>query len=84
MNVGTAPNPTIVEPDQQTPRRESAAVGLFRKLSTRRHKDAPERPERGRRLAIRRAHWRHTISPNPTFPGRASVCGELETLRPLV
>lgn len=44
LNVGMAPNPTIVEPEQQAPRRETGAVGgLLRRLSTRRHKEPPER-----------------------------------------
>jgi hypothetical protein len=46
LNVNAAPNPTIVEPEQQTPqpaRKESAAAGLLRRLSTRRHREPPER-----------------------------------------
>lgn len=56
LNVNTAPSPTnpvIVEPpvDQQVQsgRRESTATSLLRRLSTRRHKEATERPERNER-----------------------------------
>lgn len=51
LNVTAAPNPTIVEPQQesqQPARKESAAAGLLRRLSTRRHKEPPERFERER------------------------------------
>ena len=46
LNVGTAPNPTIVEPDQQAPRPEGGVTGFIRRLSTRRPKPPLERPER--------------------------------------
>ena len=44
LNVTTAPNPTIMEPEQQVQqRKESTAAGLLRRLSTRRHKEPAER-----------------------------------------
>ena len=50
LNVNAAPNPTIVEPqqEQQPARKESAAAGLLRRLSTRRHREPSERLERER------------------------------------
>ncbi len=51
LNVNAAPNPTIVEPDQQTmqpARKESTAAGLLRRLSTRRNREPPERLQRER------------------------------------
>ena len=51
LNIGTAPNPTIVEPGHQAPKRESAAAGLLRKLSTRKHREPLERPERAEKAS---------------------------------
>ena len=51
LNVTSAPNPTIVEPPEQSAqkeRKESVAGGLLRRLSTRRHqnRDVSDRGER--------------------------------------
>ena len=45
LNVGNAPNPTIVEPEPQPARKEGGAAGLLRRLSTRRHRDSPSERE---------------------------------------
>ena len=46
LNVSTAPNPTIVEPEQQAQqpaRKESTVAGLLRRVSTRRHREPSDR-----------------------------------------
>ncbi|KAK5164841.1 Serine/threonine-protein kinase [Saxophila tyrrhenica] len=59
LNVNNAPNPTIVEPEQPASlpaRKESAAAGLLRRLSTRRHKEPPERLEREKERSEKVSH----------------------------
>lgn len=81
LNVNTAPNPTIVEPEQrpaQPQRRESGAVGLLRRLSTRKTKEPTdrerpsERPERPSHPPSSLAAYSNAETPKRSFSMRRS------------
>ncbi|KAF7871855.1 hypothetical protein EAF04_003962 [Stromatinia cepivora] len=55
------PSPAIVEPVEQTARKESTAAGILRRFSTRRRKDPPSSDKTGNHLAVGSSNEPSTI-----------------------
>ncbi|CAD6446266.1 729be0f0-a69a-4062-8245-24753447cfb3 [Sclerotinia trifoliorum] len=55
------PSPAIVEPVEQTARKESTAAGILRRFSTRRRKDPPPSDKTGNHLAVGSSNEPSTI-----------------------